>query len=226
MPRSDVWTRREALGSGLAAALAFAGRSAVGAQNAETLGLVVKETAGLRRFSYPVHTVLPGIAPGPGCRLMREGRVVPAQFRPTTGADGRPAIALDFTSNLGPLESDRYLVQAGPGIEPGPEPQRGIQVEETETSFQVRSGPALSYTIGARLPGFLESVVNGGREYLEPGSGGLFLRPTGSDRGQTVRLGGEDGRGIRATLAQGPLAVALNYGGTTPISGRSQCRRT
>src|SRR5580692_9287660 len=101
MEPGAVWTRRDALRSGLAAALAFSGRSTVGAEDAVTLGLVVKETAGLRRFSYPVNTVLPPVAPGLSLRLLKEGRVVPAQFRPILGADGRPAIALDFTSSLG-----------------------------------------------------------------------------------------------------------------------------
>jgi len=217
---SAVWTRREALRSGLAAALAFSGRSTLGAEDAVTLGLVVQETAGLRRFSYPVHTVLPPVAPGLSFRLLKEGRVVPAQFRPILGADGRPAIALDFTSSLGPLESERYVIDARAGVEPGPEPKRGMQVEEAEATFRVQSGTTLAYTIGARLPGCLESVANGGREYLEPGSGGFLLRPKESNGGRLVRLGGADGRAMRGTITrQGPLAVGLRYQGTIAVAG-------
>ena len=220
MSRCDVWTRRDALGSALVATLSLASRASIGAEPLWALGLVVKETAGLRRFSYPVHAVFPGGLAGGSFRLLREGRVVPAQFRPVVGPDGRPAIALDFTSSVGPLESEHYVVEARPGDEPGLEPKRGVLVEESEAAFRIRSGTALAYTIGARLPGFLESVVNAGREYLEPGSGGLFLRPSQSDSDQAVRQGGDDGRGIRgAVTRRGPLAVGLRYEGITALPG-------
>ena len=218
LPRA-VWTRREALCSGLVAALVCSGGSILGAEDAVTLGLVVKETAGLRRFSYPVHTVLPPVAPGLSFRLLKEGRVVPAQFRPMTAADGRPVLALDFTSRLGPLESERYVVEVRAGVDPGPEPKRGMQVEEAEASFRVQSGTTLTYTIGARLPGCLESVANGGREYLEPGTCGFFLRRNESSGDRLVRLG-DDGRATRATITrQGPLAVGLRYEATTDALG-------
>jgi hypothetical protein len=129
-------------------------------------------------------------------------------------------IALDFTSNLGPLESERYTVEPRAGVEPGPEPKTAMEVDEAEATFRVRSGAALAYTIGARLPGFLESVANGGREYLEPGTGGLFLRCRESGGDRAVRLGGAEGRAIRGTITrQGPFAVGLRYEGTTAVPG-------
>ncbi len=184
------------------------------------MGLVVAETAGLRRFGYPVHTVVPGFAPGLSFRLLKEGRVVPAQFRPIVGADGRPAIALDFTSNLGPLESERYVVDAAAGGEPGPEPKGGLRLAEAESSVRVRSGASLAYAIGAGLQGFLESVTNGGRDYIELSSGGLSLRCRASNGDRVVRFGGDDGRALRGSITrQGPLAIGLRYEGTTAVPG-------
>jgi hypothetical protein len=58
-----------------------------------------------------------------------EGRPVDAQFRRVAGADGRRALALDFVSGVGPLETERYVVEVGDGVEPGPEPKRAVRVE-------------------------------------------------------------------------------------------------
>jgi hypothetical protein len=222
MSNGTIWTRREALGSGIAAAMALAGRCRYGsgADDAGDLDLVVRETAGLRRFSYPVHTVLPGVALAGSFRLLKDGREVPAQFRRVVGDDGRAGIALDFTSSLGPLESERYRVEARPAAEPAMEPKRGMEVDETGGSFRVRNGKALAYVIASHLPGFLESVVNSGREYLEVGSGGLFLTYRKSDGDHAVRLGGEGGRGISGTVTrQGLFAVGLRYEGSTAVPG-------
>ena len=72
----------------------------------------LKETAGLRRFGYPVHAVLPDPNSGPNFRLERGGKAVPAQFRKAQGPDGRPSITLDFNSSPGPHESEPYTVRS------------------------------------------------------------------------------------------------------------------
>src|SRR5262249_13888060 len=155
-----------------------------------TLGFVVAETAGLRRFSYPVHTFLPDVAPAEGgFRLLRNGRPVPAQFRPVTQPDGRRSVALDFASNIGPLEKERYLVETNQAAGAGLEPTRGLRVEYNPGAFRIQSGSALHYLVDERLAGFLESVGNSGREYLESRSGGLYLRPAGQARPDAVLLG-------------------------------------
>jgi hypothetical protein len=185
-----------------------------------SLGLVLKETAGLRRFSYPVHAILPPVAPGLSFRLFKEGQPVPAQFRSIEGAGGRPVIAVDFTSSLGPLESERYVVEGRAGGEPGLEPKRGLKVEQSGETFGVQSGTSLAYRVGTRLPGGLESVANGGRDYLEPGSAGFFIRAKGSGGNRLVKLGSEEARSPRGAITrQGPLAVGLGYTGTTALPG-------
>ena len=190
-----VWTRRDALRSGLAATLALLGPvdHRGGGRRDAGPGREGNGRAAPLQLSGP-HGLAPGRAGARPPAL--EGRLgwSPRSSGRCMGADGRPAIALDFTSSLGPLETERYVVDARAGVEPGPEPKRGIQVEETEATFRVQSGATLAYTIGARLPGFLESVANGGREYLEPGSGGFFLRCRESSGDRAVRLGGDDGR--------------------------------
>jgi hypothetical protein len=218
MSPPELWTRRDALRLGLAA-LAPHAVAAAAPQERVALGLVVSETAGLRRFSYPVSALLPGEMQGPNFRLSREGQPVRAQFRPCRGPDGQPAVALDFTSSIGPLETERYRVEAGPGVEPGPEPTHGLQVERGEGTIRVRSGSALRYTIDESLAGFLESVSSGSREYLVRKAGGLYVRARGQSPENAVLLGG-DGQGLSATISrQGPLAVGLQFAAATALPG-------
>jgi hypothetical protein len=218
MSQPDFWTRRDALRLSLAA-LAAPAVAAAGGPEPTALGLVVTETAGLRRFSYPVHTLLPGEMRGENFRLMRDGRAVPAQFRAAVGPEGQPAVALDFTSSIGPLESERYVVETGQGTGSGPEPRRGLLVERSEGTLRVRSGGGLRYAINEELAGFLESVGNSGREYLEPRAGGLYLRARSQSPDSAVLLG-KDGPRLSATIArQGPLAVGLRFACTTGLPG-------
>ena len=75
--------RRHFRGAGLAA---VAGAGHAGAVRAETkepnpvgsFGFVLSETAGLRRFGYPVHTLLPQATDATNFRLERDGKAVPA----------------------------------------------------------------------------------------------------------------------------------------------------
>src|ERR1700674_4873148 len=92
MANHNNWMRRDVLKAGLSTLLAAPVAGAAGGE-AVAVGLVLRETAGLRRFGFPVHALLPGDLPGRNARLLREGRPVDAQFRRVAGADGRPAWA-------------------------------------------------------------------------------------------------------------------------------------
>src|SRR5438105_590421 len=73
------------------------------------IGFRLKETAGLRRFGYPVQVILPGEAtpgdlPEAGFRLVRGGREMTAQFRRVKRADGGTSVWLDFNASPGPFD--------------------------------------------------------------------------------------------------------------------------
>jgi hypothetical protein len=175
MANHNTWMRRDFLKAGVSMFLAPPLAGAV-AGEAGAIGLVLRETAGLRRFGFPVHLILPGDLPGQNARLLREGRPVDAQFRRMAGADGRLALALDFVSGVGPLETERYVVEVGDGVEPGPEPKRAVRVEREGEAFRVTAGGALTYTVGDGLPGPVSIVENTRLSYVVPSSGGFSIR--------------------------------------------------
>jgi hypothetical protein len=182
--------------------------------------LRVSETAGLRRYGYPVHVALP---PDEGpYRLIRDGRPVPAQFRCVeAGPDGGPGLSLDFIASPGPFESQDYTVESGTAVEPGPEPTRGLSVDRVDGVFRIDNGSVLRVEIADDLRGFLRSFGNAGLQFLDDRPGGLLVKARG---GQVLRLGGPDGSGAMAKAVierQGPLAVALAFDVPLEIDGKS-----
>ena len=213
MPRLDEITRRSVLRAGLAA---LAVPSAMGAAPREgEIAFRVVETAGLRRFGFPVHAVLPRPESMSGAkfRLSRGGKPVPAQFREAARPDGHSAIALDFIASPGPLESESYAVHHGRDVEPGPEPKGGMRVERVGPDFKVSA-----FTVPGDLRGFLKAANFGKNSYLADGSEGLILR---LKDGASIRLGSVDAPMKATIVREGPLAACLRFeGATTPGSGR------
>jgi hypothetical protein len=179
------------------------------------LDLVVRETAGIRRFGYPVTVVLPPDATRAGerFRLLENGKPVPAQFRRVAGRRGEVAtVYLDFNVSHGPLEMHTYQVEYGPGVEPGPEPKGGLTVKLSEDTVTVAHGGELEFVLPRQLPGLIRQVRGGRTEYLRGGSPGLLLR----DRaGQEHRAGAGAARVTRS----GPLAAGVRFEGSEGLAG-------
>ena len=174
--------------------------------------LTVAETAGIRRFGYPVHVILdlPGdVTAKDRFRLLAEGKPVAAQFRLLAGQKRKAA--LDFTVSLGPLEKKRYAVEFGPLVEAGPETKGGMKLEENRETFAIHSG-GMVYVVPRNLEGLLGEVRDGQTRYTRPGSAGLGLR-TGKRALHSVGGAGFKGQVVR----QGPLAVALRFEGETRL---------
>ena len=195
-------TRRRFLSTGVAASAAVAFSAGWRQAPASTLRLRVRETAGLRRFGYPVHTVLEGVPPESKCRLTLDGKPVNAQFRPSAGPDG---VALDFNASLGPYATEVYEVAFGEALEPGPEPARGLKVEEAGGRYRV-SGSGPVYEVPGDLAGVLKRVASDRGEFVRPGSLGFWVRRAGGEKKALAGLRGK-------VLRQGPLAVALRFEG-------------
>ena len=222
MANHNTWMRRDFLKAGVSMFLAPPLAGAV-AGEAGAIGLVLRETAGLRRFGFPVHLILPGDLPGQNARLLREGRPVDAQFRRMAGADGRLALALDFVSGVGPLETERYVVEVGDGVEPGPEPKRAVRVEREGEAFRVTAGGSLTFTVGGRLPGPVSGVENARLSYVVPDSGGFSVRhkddPPDSWRACTWGRDAQGRPSAPSATRQGPFAASLHVEGVAELPG-------
>jgi hypothetical protein len=178
------------------------------AQEGGRLTFRLEETAGLKRFGYPVTTIVPGITAETRLRLTRDGSAVPAQFRLVTDLTGKRLTILDFNASPGPWESHEYQVEHGPTTAAGSEPRGGMSVNADAATYHVRNGSLLAFRVPATRPGALESVESGRRSYLaQAPTGGLFLY----DRaGARHVVGDKDPNRCRSMAArQGPLAIGL-----------------
>jgi hypothetical protein len=206
----DPITRRSVLKTGLA----MLALPALGAAPGEgTFRLKLSETAGLRRFGYPVFAILPDVHTDTRFRLTREGRAIPAQFRKVKW-EGRERVALEFVASPGPMESQTYVVAFGDSVETGPEPRQGMSVKSVENDFVVEHGSSLKFVVPRDLRGFLKTVSGGKREYLQAASEGLAIH---LQDGRSLRLGvkGSDELPMRGTIdRQGPLAIGLRFDST------------
>lgn len=190
--------------------LALAGGALPVGRDERRVRFRLTETAGLARYGYPVHVVLPESIRGDRCRLEdAAGRPVPAQFRTVDGPEG-PRVHLDFAASPGPLASSDYTVRAGEGVQPGPGDEAGSpRVTRTDDGrFRVGKGP--EWVLRQDLTGLLESVSGPDGGYLRPGSAGLRAEAgTGGER----PLIAEKAEVVRA----GPWAVALRFRGRVEL---------
>ena len=161
------------------------------------------ETAGLRRFGYPVHTILTEVENEKAFLLTRAGKPVPAQFRAIVAPDGRPAVAIDFNTSPGPLETEDYVVEFGRS---GSESTGGMFFERRDGFVRVANGTVLHFDVPADLSGLLRSVGNSGQEFVEAGGKGLFAIERS---GRTRAIGGPST--IVDAIRQGPTAVGLRF---------------
>ena len=165
--------RRELICTGTAAAMGAAWCRTP--PRAARVRLRVEETAGLRRFGYPIHVNLPGLPAETHLRLIKGGTVIPAQFRQVTSTEGVAVTAVDFNVSLDPLATQDYEITLGDQERPGPEPAGGLKVQRKDGAFCV-SGSGVNYEVPVDLVGFLRRVSNDGKEFVKEGSLGFWLR--------------------------------------------------
>ncbi len=183
------------------------------AQAGPRIAIEVQETAGIRRFQYPVAVALRLPQPVPretGFRLTRAGVPVAAQIRP--GATGASVACwwLDFSADLLPHESAAYQLEYGRDVTEAAARKQGHRLVSSDDALRILNEPYIAWTVPADLDGLLSSVRAGELEYLRTGAKGLLLR----DRdGKEHALGGR-GNGRRPSVRvtrQGTQAVGLRF---------------
>ncbi len=237
---SELIPRRGFLATS-ALAIVSGSSGVAGEDQARTRTFVLKETAGLRRFGYPVHAILPPDLAGPKFRLEKNGRPVPAQFRKVEGQGDKVEFALDFNASPGPLDKETYTVRAGAEVEAVLVPEGGTRVERVDGSLIVSSGSALGFkadplgpqdssrAVTGPMSGlafkvadpfgpFLRSVRNGKIEFVA-GSRGFGLSDGNGNFGFLARRVDESFSG--AITRQGPMAVGLRFESDTILARRS-----
>ena len=180
---------------------------------APPIAIEVQETAGIRRFQYPLAVELRLTKPVPRetkFRLARAGAPVAAQIR--AGESGATVARwwLDFSVDLLPHESATYAVEYGRDVTEGAGPKRGFRLLSSDDAFRIVNEPHIAWTVPVDLDGLLSSVRAGELEYLRTGATGLLLRDCG---GKDHPVGGsKDGRrpSVRVTR-QGKQAVGLCF---------------
>lgn len=132
----------------------------------ETFNIEVIETAGIRRFGYPLSLKLPTLSSGPANARLRDGdKAVAAQFRQEDDRGGTKAWWLDFNLNLMPNEARTLTLECGADVAADREP-RGLELKQTPDGFEIRNGPHLTWTVGRDLLKLLKSVDAGGLQHL------------------------------------------------------------
>lgn len=183
------------------------------AQTPGTATLQIRESAGIRRTNFPVHTqvslprgALSGLT---RVRLREADADVPAQFgaasRWPDGSIEQLTVAVNVT--IAPLESRTFRLEYGEGVPPGPAP-RGLTVTEDADAIQVRS---LRFSKGG-VPLILSAEYRD-EQRIGTGRNGLVL----TDR-SGVRHGLASARDLQVEiLERGPLLAVLRYSGRMPI---------
>jgi hypothetical protein len=181
------------------------------------LHLTVTETAGIRRFGYPIHVALPlaqALPEGMAFRLLEDGKPVAAQFRPQ-----ERTLHLDFNAGHAPLEKRAYVVEYGRNLPVGPEPKGGMQVETMGDALKVAHSAALEFEVPRDLLGLLRQVRAGKTEYLRPGSPGLWIRYKDHIHYRAGGFGPAGVPTVSRVTRRGPFAAALRFEGTEALRG-------
>src|SRR5947207_586361 len=125
---------------------------------AQIARIEVAETAGLRRFGYPVRARIKTSVSPSSLKLASDGKPIAAQFTPI----GHDLVEIDFALDVGPRQKRNLIVEEG--IQPPI--AAPMSVEQSTTSYVVRYPSGLSFQVPKDLHGLLSSVKTPETEYL------------------------------------------------------------
>lgn len=193
--------------------LLLTGMVSLSGQPAKSVNLYVKETAGIRRMGYPVNARVPfpkgALAAATDVRLVSAGDTeVPAQFLaesrwPDTSVQW---LDVDFNASLGPLETQTYRVEYGPGVR-AKAAARGLSVSQDSDVIQV--GTVKFGKTGVPL---VASVKYRGED-IGPGPNGIAVVDAAGASHELTNGGPPKAEIVKP----GPLYVVLRYSGQMSV---------
>jgi hypothetical protein len=187
----------------------------------ETVQLEVRETAGLRRYAYPVTGEFRASwnAADSGKLELRDGqRSLPAQFTLLAPAQGEQLAlwAADFSIDLAPFE--RRVLSVWRATSAAPQSTAGFTVEARDGDLHVRS-KSLVYIVPGNLQGVLSAMRVSGDDWLAgPGEGLVVSTGKGTNVPLRPAAEGEPTQAWRI-VKPGPLAVVLERRWTQSLDG-------
>jgi len=184
----------------------------VGGQSRQTVGIRLKETAGIRRSAYPVNTRVPleqgRVRDLSHARLMINGAEAPVQLTiESAWPDGSARwLDVDFNARLGAGEETTAQLEYGDDVKAAAT-ARGLSVTEDADAIQVGN-----VRFGKSLSPLLLSVKYR-QEDIGPGLNGFALIDAAG--------GSHDAKDVEAlkveVLRRGPLYVVIKYSGRVSV---------
>ena len=199
----------------VAALLSIIANVCADAQVPKRVTLQVKESAGIRRFAYPVSARVPfarGVLKSTSnVRLLLNDMEVPAQVSPEANwPDGSiQSLVVDFNTNSAPLEQQTFRLEYGDDIALRTSP-RGLTVTETEDAIQVGN-----VRFGKRASPLIQSVKYR-QEDIGSGKNGFTVTDS-SGKSHDLVLDTKTGK-IQVVKA-GPLSILIRYSGELSLDG-------
>jgi hypothetical protein len=193
--------------------LAALAHQTVSGQQPGTRVFHLRETAGIRRTTYPATVTfqLPkgALADAQHARVMTNSAEVPAQFtaRATWDDGSVQTLDVDLAASLDPEEDRRYELQIGPSVAPAATMPRGLTVEDQPDAIVVGN---LKFAKSGN-PQLLSATYRG--EGIGTGQNGFTVTDT---NGRRIDLSRAENANLEV-LKRGPLMVALRYTATLPI---------
>ena len=180
---------------------------------AEHINFEVRETAGIRRFHYPVsatltlHRLARVAVPTAGFRLLAAGKPIPTQFTPGDGSSrSTTRLTVDFNDNFGPGEVRHYTLDYGEDVTDIPAVTAGMAARLVDGGVVV-DGASKEYMVPSDLRGLLRTAKMYGKDYLVDDSPGLVIR---TRDGRTHRIGVHRARGRTVAIRRGgPLVCEV-----------------
>lgn len=190
--------------------------SASATRAAERVEIRVRETAGIRRFGYPVDVFLRLKRPvdrATTFRLLDGEMVIAAQFRPEPGEEATTDLWwLDFPLSLLPGEQRDLRVEYGLDV-PAPPERTGLRLVKDADALRIHYGNELDWTVPLRFDRFLSAMRIRGRDQLQNAGARLELSwPDGSSQTLASLVTDPNPPGV-TVQREGPHAIQLRWTG-------------
>jgi hypothetical protein len=199
----------------LTTALWIAGTNAGLAQGARSLGITVRETAGIRRTEYPISlraSLSKGaISSAEQLRLLSADAEIAGQFSPSgTWDDGSiQTVDVDFNSSIGAGETRKFRLEYGPDVKSGVAARGGLTVTDQDAGIKIGS-----VTLGRSGWPLWSSIAYRG-EMIRSGANGVTIVDAAGGRHEFSAA-----RDVTADIVKrGPLLVVVRYTGRVGLDG-------